>query len=62
MTRPARRCKVRGCGRPPLIRKHGLCGAHYKRWQRTGDVGAAKVQLRAPRRILPPYPQAPEAT
>jgi hypothetical protein len=37
-------CKVQvgrlRCQRPVALRKHGLCAAHYKRFVRTGMVGA----------------------
>ena len=32
----ARRCEIEGCGRKHYGR--GLCAAHYRRWQRRGDV------------------------
>ena len=50
------KCAVRACDRPVLVKKHGLCLAHYKRWQRNGEVGAAKIQKR---RELKPYGENP---
>jgi len=26
------KCKIDGCLRPTMIRKHGLCRGHYMRW------------------------------
>lgn len=26
------KCRVEGCLRPTMIRKHNLCRAHYMRW------------------------------
>lgn len=37
---PERNCSVSSC--PKAAEKRGWCNAHYRRWQRTGDVGADK--------------------
>lgn len=37
-------CCVQECPRP--VEKRGMCGGHYRRWQRNGDV-QAEVPLRA---------------
>ena len=42
--------KCLACHRPATIRKHRLCLAHYKRYQRTGRVDATPIR---PRRNLP---------
>ncbi len=47
-------CAVRGCPRPAAVKKHRLCWAHYRRWQRDRDVGSATVLER--RRPITTYP------
>lgn len=41
-------CSVEGCDRPHLSR--GYCSAHWQRWKRKGDPGAADVQSPRPER------------
>lgn len=33
-------CIIEGCLRPVLVKKRGLCNAHYRRWRRHGDPEA----------------------
>lgn len=40
-------CKVDGCGKP--TKTMGYCGTHYARLWRTGDIGEAKIQRKAPK-------------
>lgn len=35
-------CAVEGCDKAGPL-KRGWCGGHYRRWQRTGDLGSAEV-------------------
>ena len=48
------RCAVAGCGRPAQVKKHGLCFAHAKRYQRHGQLGIGRPWIK-PRRVLPPF-------
>lgn len=42
---PDRTCSVDGCDRPAKTR--GWCATHYRRWQRTGNPGAAELMRQA---------------
>lgn len=52
------RCVVVGCTRPMQVKKHGLCFAHGKRYQRHGQLGIGRPWIK-PRRVLPPFTQSP---
>lgn len=53
--RTKEKCVVRGCKRPVRVKRHQLCQPHYKRFQRTGDPGPAKIKNM---RRLPTYTPA----
>lgn len=44
-------CVVRGCQDAVIVRKHMLCGAHYKRYLRTGTIGV--TEIRKKRNLVP---------
>lgn len=44
------KCAVAGCGRPIVVKKHGLCAAHLQRYYRKKEVGAGKILERVQHR------------
>ncbi|MEW1705967.1 HNH endonuclease [Microbacterium sp. NPDC089190] len=54
-------CTVDGCERGIKNKIHGLCGPHYKRYWRTGDV-QADVPILAPRRRPQPVTDYEDGT
>lgn len=51
------KCKVKECLRPTMIKKHGLCRAHYMRYWQGLDLGGPIP----PRRKLDPFKKKTKA-
>lgn len=50
-------CSVDGCGRP--VKARSLCGTHYWRWSKHGDVGAGGLLVAKPGGTCSKHPDRP---
>lgn len=48
---PIVKCRIEGCERPTMVKKHGLCRPHYMRYWLGQPLGGPIPA----RRKLPPY-------
>ena len=48
---PVTKCRIEGCDRPTMVKKHGLCRPHYLRYWAGEPVGGPIPA----RRKLPPF-------